>query len=249
MSVRLAFAVAAHLDPEILVIDEVLAVGDTQFQKKCLGKIESVARSGRTVVYVSHNLTSVSELCDKAVWLEDGRVRLIDNAKSTVQAYLASGLSPSEGFACFRQGEEGREAFVNSVTLRNQLGAVASEFDVLTPISVEIRFTCKRRFLSWRIFASVARHDGITVFSTTTWDYRSERPPIDPGTYLARLTIPSRLLAEGRYLLTVAFGEPPDKRHDLHENFLAFEISGQAFDYKRNIGLLAYPFEWRIEKG
>ncbi len=93
------------------------------------------------------------------------------------------------------------------------------------------------------------RYDGVTVFATMTWDYNPERSPIDSGTYIARLIIPSRLLAESRYLLTVGFGEPPHKRHDRHENFLAFEITGHAFDYKRNIGMLAYPFEWRINKG
>jgi lipopolysaccharide transport system ATP-binding protein len=248
MYVRLAFAVAAHLEPEILLVDEVLAVGDAQFQRKCLGRMEAVAKSGRTVVFVSHNLTSITELCDSAIWLESGCVRSIDESKKAVQAYLASGLSPSEGSVSFEPQTEHKAAYLNSVVLRNEYGEITSKFDVLKPISVDVRFTCNRRFLSWRIFASVTRYDGITVFSTTTWDYQSERPPIDPGSYQATLTIPGRFLAENRYLLTVAFGEPPEMRHDVRENILDFEITGQAFDYKRNIGILAYPFEWKIEK-
>jgi lipopolysaccharide transport system ATP-binding protein len=248
MYVRLAFAVAAHLESEILLIDEVLAVGDVEFQKKCLGRMEGLARSGRTLLYVSHNLTSVSQLCESAIWLENGYVRLIDNANKTVQAYLASGTSASEGIAVFNSVENDKEAFIRSVALKNEFGSIATKFDVLTPINVEVGFTCRRKFVSWRLFAAVTRYDGITVFSTTTWDYNPGRPPIDSGTYVAWLMIPGRLLAESRYLLTVAFGEPPDRRHDLHENCLGFEVTGQAFEYRRSIGLLAYPFEWRIEK-
>jgi lipopolysaccharide transport system ATP-binding protein len=88
MYVRLAFAVAAHLDPEILVVDEVLAVGDLQFQKKCLGKMGDVAKGGKTVIFVSHNLPTVSLLCQRAVWLSDGRVCLVDRARSVVEKYM-----------------------------------------------------------------------------------------------------------------------------------------------------------------
>jgi lipopolysaccharide transport system ATP-binding protein len=248
MYVRLAFAVAAHLESEVLIIDEVLAVGDIEFQKKCLGRMESFARSGRTLLYVSHNLTSVSQLCESAIWLENGNVRLIDDSNKTVQAYLASGISATEGIAVFGSVENHKPAFINSIALRNGLGMIASKFDVLTPINVEVRFTCRRKFVSWRLFVAVTRFDGITVFSTTTWDYNPERPAIDSGTYIAWLIIPGRLLAESRYLLTIGFGEPPDRRHDRHENCLGFEVTGQAFEYKRSMGMLAYPFEWRIEK-
>jgi lipopolysaccharide transport system ATP-binding protein len=90
MYVRLAFAVAAHLDPEILLVDEVLAVGDAQFQKKCLGKMESVAGEGRTVLFVSHNMAAVSHLCSSALWLDQGKIVQIGNTESSISAYLQS---------------------------------------------------------------------------------------------------------------------------------------------------------------
>jgi lipopolysaccharide transport system ATP-binding protein len=90
MYVRLAFAVAAHLDPEILILDEVLAVGDASFQKKCLGKMDDVTRSGRTVLLVSHNLPMVSQLCERAILLEHGRVEATGPAASVVAEYLSS---------------------------------------------------------------------------------------------------------------------------------------------------------------
>src|SRR5213076_1475453 len=90
MYVRLAFAVAAHLDPEILIVDEVLAVGDAEFQKKCLGKMGEVARGGRTVLFVSHNMGAVQNLCHRVVLLERGRVRMIGAPAEAIQSYMTS---------------------------------------------------------------------------------------------------------------------------------------------------------------
>jgi lipopolysaccharide transport system ATP-binding protein len=248
MYVRLAFAVAAHLEPEILIVDEVLAVGDASFQKKCLSKMQSVADCGRTVAYVSHNLNSVTDLCNMAVWIENGRVRSVGAADQIVKAYLASGLSASRGTLDFVSAGEHQEAYISSVALRDRSGSIAAMFDVEDPIEVEIKFGVRRRFTNWRMFVAVSRVDGVTVFSTTTWDYTANRPIIDAGAYTARLKIPARLLAENTYFLTVAFGEPPTQRHDFHENFMSFQVIGQPFEYNRNIGVLAYPFEWDLKK-
>ena len=94
MYMRLAFSVAAHLDPEILVIDEVLAVGDAWFQKKCLARMDSAARAGRTILFVSHNMTAVKALCDRAIWVQQGRVVDEGPSASVVERYLESGLGP-----------------------------------------------------------------------------------------------------------------------------------------------------------
>ncbi len=91
MYMRLAFAVAAHLEPEVLVVDEVLAVGDSEFKKKCLGKMGEVARAGRTVLFVSHNMAAINRLCGRVVWLESGEVRLVASTSEVVGAYLLSG--------------------------------------------------------------------------------------------------------------------------------------------------------------
>ena len=95
MFVRLAFAVAAHLEPEVLIVDEVLAVGDAAFQKKCLGKMNEVARQGRTVLFVSHNMASVGNLCSRAIWLENGKLRLDGDAATTISAYLSADADAS----------------------------------------------------------------------------------------------------------------------------------------------------------
>jgi lipopolysaccharide transport system ATP-binding protein len=247
MYVRLAFSVAAHLEPEILLVDEVLAVGDAAFQKKCLGKMGDVAHEGRTVLFVSHNMTAIAQLCRSAIWMDNGRLEALTDADRAVQSYLASGSSPSEGIVVFDERESSKEALIKSVELRNKYGEVTCQFDVLSPIKVVVTFRCKRRFSDWRVFVSVMRYDGITIFSTTTWDYNADRYPIDPGVYSASLVIPGRFLGAASYTLTVAFGEPPVKRHDVHENVLRFEVLGKAFDYGRAIGVLVYPFEWQVD--
>lgn len=89
MRVRLAFAVAAHLQPEVLIIDEVLSVGDAEFQKKCLGKMDTIARSGRTILFVSHNMTAVQNLCDRCIWIDDGLIRAEGETSDTIHAYLS----------------------------------------------------------------------------------------------------------------------------------------------------------------
>ncbi|MGC1307606.1 MAG: ABC transporter ATP-binding protein [Phormidesmis sp.] len=96
MYVRLAFAVAAHLEPEILVVDEVLAVGDAAFQKKCLGKMEEVGQAGRTVIFVSHNMPSVQSLCQRVIWLQEGSLQMSDKPEHIISHYLSTGLSLQE---------------------------------------------------------------------------------------------------------------------------------------------------------
>ena len=91
MKVRLAFAVSAHLEPEILLIDEVLAVGDASFQKKCLNKMQDVGQQGRTVIFVSHNMQAITRLCSRAIWLEDGQVKFDGPSDEVVSKYMTSG--------------------------------------------------------------------------------------------------------------------------------------------------------------
>jgi lipopolysaccharide transport system ATP-binding protein len=247
MYLRLAFSVAAHLEAEILLVDEVLAVGDATFQEKCLGKIGDVAKGGRTVLFVSHNMASIVKLCNYALWIDNGRIRSNGLPEKAVQTYLTSNLFTSDGRVEFSEPENTKEVFIRSVDLRDQYGEVTPSFNIFSPIYVHVTFCCKRKFLNWRVFVSVTRYDGVVVFSTTTWDYNSIRYPVGPGVYHARLLIPGRFLGPASYLLTVAFNEPGKGRLDVLENILRFDIFGTAFDYGRNIGLLVYPFEWKVD--
>jgi len=140
MYVRLAFAVAAHLEPEILLVDEVLAVGDTAFQKKCLGKMSEVARGGRTVLFVSHNMDAVRTLCQRGILIEDGRIGTEGDMENVVEAYfarLATGYSQ-------RQSSNHYGLMVEKVTLKNDRGRETRQFCPGEDLVVEIAFDAKK---------------------------------------------------------------------------------------------------------
>jgi len=246
MYVRLAFAVAAHLEPEILLVDEVLAVGDAEFQRKCLGKMEDVAREGRTILFVSHNLTAIVKLCGSAIWLESGHIRSIDMAERVVHSYLASGASGAAGRVVFEESDPSKDASVCNMELRNGQDEVASEFEVLSPIKVNVRFRCRRRFSNFRVDALVSNYDGIPVFSTTSRDYDSIPGNLGPGTYQAELLIPGQFLSPGDYYLGVNLCEVNVKNYDLRESVLRFRIVGSSYREERSLGFLVYPFSWKL---
>ena len=247
MYVRLAFAVAAHLEPEILLVDEVLAVGDAAFQKKCLGKMGDISAAGRTVLLASHNMTSIVKLCGKVIWLDDGRVRAFDEAQKTVQAYLASGVSGSKGRVEFEPPDAPEDVYLSSVELRNGNDEIAADFDALSPVKVILAFRCRRRFTRLRLDAVVLGYDGIPIFSTTSQDYDSIAGDFAAGDHRAQMRIPGRFLAAGEYYLTVNICEVGVKNYDLRESVLRFKVVGNPFRLARNLGFLVYPFEWRLD--
>jgi lipopolysaccharide transport system ATP-binding protein len=143
MYVRLAFAVAAHLEPEILLVDEVLAVGDASFQKKCLGKMSDVAHSGgRTVVFVSHNMTAVQALCDRAVWLDQGKVREIGSAAHVVQNYLqtAANATAQQTWPDLHSAPGNDKARLRSVSVRPTSGVRLDQVTVETDLDLTFAF-------------------------------------------------------------------------------------------------------------
>jgi len=141
MYVRLAFAVAAHLDPEILIVDEVLAVGDAAFQRKCLGKMGSFAQSGRTVLFVSHSLDAVRSLCRTGLWLKSGHVEMKGEAEEVIDAYLNS-LSQENPFS---YTNEGFGFAIDKVILKNDMGGESTVFAPGEDLTVEIHYTAQKR--------------------------------------------------------------------------------------------------------
>ncbi len=141
MYVRLAFAVAAHLEPEILIVDEVLAVGDAAFQKKCLGKMGSFAQSGRTVLFVSHNMEAVRTLCQRGVWLKDGRLHKDGKADEIIEDYFNS-ISNELSFSC---ANPDYGLTIQKVVLKNDRGEESSQFRPGEDLIVEINYDAQKR--------------------------------------------------------------------------------------------------------
>ncbi len=190
MYVRLAFAVAAHLEPEILIVDEVLAVGDAAFQKKCLGKIGDVAREGRTVLFVSHNMAAVKALCNRAMLLEGGRVTHDGNVDEVVEAYLMersevakTGVIPDDATRLCGTGE----AKLRSVSITDRAGDVASQLYLGQPFRVTLVFDVLEPISEAIVEVSVATADGTQVTLSATDDEGG--PPLE--------------LSEGRYTMSL----------------------------------------------
>jgi lipopolysaccharide transport system ATP-binding protein len=201
MQVRLAFAVAAHLEPEIMLVDEVLAVGDASFQKKCLGKMGDVASRGRTVLFVSHNLRAVAELCERCIWIEGGRIVRSGSPQEVILAYISStqttkseGKIPPElhredstGSICFRTirilDKENRRTTALSFGERLRITA---EFDVL------------RRVEEVRLVVGIEKLDGTRIAYLHHTDDPSTRPlDLMPGSYVVSMEVDVPLMPGG----------------------------------------------------
>ena len=183
MYVRLAFAVAAHLEPEILIIDEVLAVGDYEFQRRCLGKMNQVARGGRTVLFVSHNMTAIEELCPQSILLKNGRIERSGPTHQVVADYLSSTAAQS---AWQIDGQTDREGTGNARITRLELLAADADtpIEILTfrqSFRLRIHYHANKRLADPRFGFALLSDKGERVFQSETTEINFRIPTIDEG--------------------------------------------------------------------
>ena len=228
MYVRLAFAVAAHLQPEILLVDEVLAVGDASFQRKCLGKMESVSKEGRTVFYVSHNMPSVSRLCSRAILLNKGQVAEDGPTDQIVRSYLNVGIqSWAERVWSDSDKAPGNEiACLRAIRIKDAQGQLCSSFDIRCPVHVEMEFQVKQ---SGNILVPnfhVWNDDGICVFVAGDTSETSQRTKRTIGIYRVTMEIPGNFLSEGCMIISPALSTMnPVKVHFFEKDAVAFQVT------------------------
>lgn len=243
MYVRLAFAVAAHLEPEILVIDEVLAVGDAQFQRKCLGKMEEVSRShGRTIFLVSHNMGAVSQLCRRGILLESGRVAIDADAETAVARYLSGGISGSGAKSLVEDVAERRlhrKMFFHNIVLLNHLGQSAQDVDVRFPFTVQMEYEIPKPLRRAEISVRILTAEGRAVMTSL----RSEQSPEaleqeKQGTYRASVKFPGMFFMPGSYVVSVSAHEPNGETFDAHDGCVNFQVrdSGTIFTQYQQYG-------------
>jgi lipopolysaccharide transport system ATP-binding protein len=204
MYVRLAFAVAAHLEPEILIVDEVLSVGDFAFQKKCLGKMHDVAAGdGRTVLFVSHHMGALAQLCDRGVLLEKGMVKAIGPIADVVRQYLKTGLVLSQARADFPIEPDKPCQFVSAEVLHAD-GSPGSEFECDEPITLRLRFEVRDYDTGRCLWATVQNLEGVRILFTDFRDGNRELAErIHPGLHTFEIRIPPRILAPATYQLNI----------------------------------------------
>ena len=205
MYVRLAFSVAAHLEPEILLVDEVLSVGDAEFQKRCLGRMEDFSHSGRTVVFVSHQMQTLARLCDRAILLDGGEI-VRDGPSDDVVAYYLQSVSgtPSRRVWPDLETAPGSDrARLREVRVVDVDGELTDSVDVRQPVGIEITFTVLRDNIALFPKIKVLDREGDTAFNALdTTDFWDEPPAA--GDYRSTAWIPGNYLNEGLYTVDVA---------------------------------------------
>lgn len=246
MYLRLAFAVAAHLEPEILIIDEVLAVGDLQFQKKCLGKMGEVAKSGRTVLFVSHNMGAVARMCNTCLLLDGGKVVAFGRAHDVIATYQAT-----YGSACPEWTRDPKRTPESAVTLLRARVldgcAPRGTFRGHEPITVEIEYQVREPVADCAISARVYSGDGAVVMSTSDPDPAGAPAlPRRPGRFRGAFVIPAHMLAPGNYSVFIAAHSPNRQMYDAVENAVSFEVSaaGSLAAMDGRLGYFAPLLKW-----
>ncbi len=263
MQVRLAFSVAAHLEPEILVVDEVLAVGDAAFQKKCMGKMGAVAEEGRTVLFVSHNLEAVSSLCKKGILLNQGKIIKIGQVSDVVDDYtsqLGSVMAANNPSIHFTP-DLNKQVQILSISIKKQNGHPSLVHDLFSPITISIEYILRSDMPNLIFGCQVRRSDGYIIYSTTDADYdnytKSPIKDIFPkklGHYRTSVTLPMPILNTGIYELFISSSIPRVEVLDVQSG-IYFEVidadggSFASYPFKeRRQGLLAIPIQWLIEE-
>jgi len=256
MYLRLAFAVAAHLEPEILVVDEVLAVGDAEFQRKCLGKMSDVAQEGRTVLFVSHNMSAILRLTEETIVLDKGQLVMRAPTAAAVDHYLSSGYAQT-GERIWTADEIPPEAVpFRPMSLRVLIASrrVVDMVRSTEPVTVEIEYSLSAPVSGLRVGVYLLTTRGEQVFTSFDTDDAElyERFTTRPaGHYISRFTLPSDFLNEGRYVIGVNASTFRVKRYFIDEQALIFTVDpagapGMQWQEPR-IGVMRPRLEWQIE--
>jgi lipopolysaccharide transport system ATP-binding protein len=223
MHVRLAFAVAAHLEPEILLVDEVLAVGDVAFQRKCLGKMGDVAKEGRTVLFVSHNLGAVGQLCKTGLVLEQGKISYRGEVAVAINRYLADTLDHS-GAICSFTPDENKPLQILEVSVRGNDGKVHNRFDINDEICLMVSYIVRKPepFLT---LAMTMSRNGAELLSSFDVDAQPKRiQERQRGVFVAKIHLPRRLLKSGIYSITFATGYLKAKVIEILRDAITFQV-------------------------
>ena len=252
MNMRLAFSVAAHLDQEILFVDEVLAVGDAEFQRKCLGRMGEVSREGRTVLFVSHNMAAITHLCPRTLWLKGGRIQADGASTDVVSAYLSSGQGAG---SAWRNPSSNRPSMdgafrVGAARVLSEDSQPASVIEFRRPFKIEIEYEILRPLKDVAVVVRVINSIGEHLW--TSWDTDPERWDSGllrmPGRYVSVCTVPPHFLKPGPYRVDVGArsATPP---YELHESVLAFEISEVGYTlHPGRLGVVAPLLGWEVTR-
>jgi len=257
MRVRLAFAVAAYMEPEILIIDEVLAVGDEEFQKKCLGKMRDVGQAGRTVLFVSHNMPAVTRLCSRTILLEEGQIFKDGPARDVISAYLGAetGTTGERVWIDPLKAPAGEVCRLRAVRVRSEDGKIVETLDIRRQVRLEMEFEVLKPGYVLMPHYHISNEEGIRLFSAHDLDpeWRGRHRFI--GKYVSTVQIPGNFFAEGTIFVAPAMTTLNPNIHQFYEaDVVAFNVV-ESFDgdsargdwHKHMSGVVRPMLKWSTE--
>ena len=257
MQLRLAFAVAAFLEPEILIIDEVLAVGDAEFQRKCLGKMENVAKSGRTILFVSHNMQALSSLCKTGIYLKDGKVASMGEINKSIDHYLNESTtlnSFSEHIMLQTAIKPDPDFKIQNIVFYQDSRQVSGNVVNGKKLKIEIHYELLNKLNRFRVFLDVCDTMGSIIFRTFHDEDDSAKLNLEAGLYTSTVSVPANLLAPISYDFRFLFGVhnvrmmQPIDGISLRINVEQTSDYNKAYNGQYTAGMICPVMHWEIDK-
>jgi lipopolysaccharide transport system ATP-binding protein len=256
MQLRLAFSVAAFLEPEILIIDEVLAVGDAEFQKKCLGKMEDVSKRGRTILFVSHNMAAVDKLCSKAILLKNGSVQAAGSKESVIREYVEAYTESNKFHWVANSHDVLNDDYLKFEEIEiSQDGIVTSVIQNSKEVIISIKHKVKRQINALQLSIDFVDSFENTIFRTFHYEVDGANSPgiVYPGDYLSKVIIPKNTLVEGNYRFVIKASNMYERMIEPKDGIsfnVAVEESGKYVRkiYKASRGLVTVDALWQTKK-
>ena len=237
MYLRLGFAIAAHLEADILLVDEVLAVGDVEFQRRCLGKMTEIGQSGRTVVFISHNMEAVARLCARSIWLDRGELRAVGDTSDVIRQYTRSASSSAGGVAIER--DHAKSAQVTALALVDAAGTPLSVLDTMSESFARVTVVVAEPMPGLDVGVRIDTASGLNLLD----EYIVESQGLDlsaPGTYQLTLTLPP-VLPPGEYSLGAWLGNSYEELEQL-PHALTFTVDGSDGGCPQRLMRLGLPW-------
>ena len=253
MYVRLAFAVAAHLEPEILIVDEVLAVGDMQFQKKCLGKMQDVASEGRTVLFVSHNMGAIKNLCTRGILLNQGHLEYEGEIHSVIEKYQKLGIETScRGYCDIEPIDNSKFNFNRIAVYKNNQLYDHVPCDVFDKISIEIDYTVFEELRNHTLYLQIKKEGEVVFGSFDTSSDPDLAESRKKGKYKTKFHIPTPLLKPGLYSVTIYCGVLRSAPIQTCQDIISFEVELWSKDVhhaytKERPGVVVVDSKWETK--
>ena len=249
MQLRLAFAVAAHLEPEIMVIDEVLAVGDAEFQKKCLGKMDEVSKSGRTVIFVSHSMGAIKNLCSKGILLDSGRIKSLGSINNIINDYLSQysdattaivALNPVDSLATFTK-----------ISLLNEENAFTNIFKFDQVITLKVEFELYKDINNLELSIALMTLEGIKIlYDSSLYGLENNARINKKGQYCVVINLPDKFFMPNLYTFNIALHIPNVSLFDYRKEVISFSIeeTGKRIESFKGseMGLINVELGWHL---